>query len=64
MRILHTGIELFTAALAQVRVTVRERDGQIADYGGAIEKYTPVRVKIGGVYYSRDFHVFTRKINI
>ncbi|WP_339273757.1 hypothetical protein MKY59_21430 [Paenibacillus sp. FSL W8-0426] len=58
MRKLRTDIELFTAALAQVRVTVREKDGQIADYGGVIERYSTDSIKICGTYYMRGEYDF------
>lgn len=60
MRKIVTDDELLTAALTQVRVTVREHEGQIADYGGVIEKITPVSVKIGGAYYFRNMYCFTK----
>ncbi|MEK4349632.1 hypothetical protein MKX41_02215 [Paenibacillus sp. FSL R5-0475] len=63
MRILVTDIELFAAALVQARVTVRAVDGSIADYGGAIEKYTPNAVRIDGTYYMREVYLFEIKEN-
>lgn len=62
MKTLITDIELFAAALAQARVSVllKVDDGtlQLVEYGGPIEKYSPVAVRIGGVYYAREVHVF------
>ncbi|MEK4157625.1 hypothetical protein NYE27_21250 [Paenibacillus sp. FSL R10-2779] len=55
----HTDIELFTVALAQAHVTVREKDGHIADYGGVVERYTADSVRIAGVYYVRNQYYFT-----
>ncbi|MFK4304346.1 hypothetical protein ABH892_004486 [Paenibacillus sp. RC254] len=58
MKTLITDVELLTAALTQARVTVYEKDGRIADYGGVIEKYTPESVKIAGTYFRRGEYVF------
>jgi hypothetical protein len=58
MKTLITDVELFAAALTQARVTVYEKDGSIADYGGMIEKYTPESVKIAGTYFRRGEYVF------
>ncbi|MNL24085.1 hypothetical protein D3C87_1455080 [compost metagenome] len=59
MRKLTTDAELFTAALAQVHVTVREQSGQIADYGGMVERYSAHSVRINGAYYVRGVYDFT-----
>lgn len=61
MRVLSTDAELLTAALAQVRVTVRERDGRIADYGGNVEKISPDYIRVAGAYYSRSIYIFDTK---
>lgn len=57
-KILTTDADLFTAALAQSRIAVFERHGDlagcIADYGGPIQKWTPVSVKIQDSYYLRS----------
>ncbi|MEK3942500.1 hypothetical protein BSK53_19420 [Paenibacillus odorifer] len=54
MRILQMDDELFMAALAQVHVTVREKeDVRIKEHSGPIQKYTPVSVKNSGAYYMR-----------
>lgn len=37
---------------------IREQDGQIADYGGVIERYSDNSVKIGGTYYMRGVYEF------
>ncbi|WP_145412490.1 hypothetical protein [Paenibacillus xylanexedens] len=58
IRNLRTNTELLAAALLQVRVTIREQDGQIADYGGPIEGYSDNSVKIGGTYYVRGEYEF------
>lgn len=57
-RILNTNSDLLTAALAQSRVAVFETRGDLAgcivDYGGPIQKWTPVSVKIQDTYYLRS----------
>ncbi|WP_348623023.1 hypothetical protein ABFT51_17595 [Paenibacillus peoriae] len=58
MKTLITDVDLLAAALTQARVTVYEKDGRIADYGGVIEKYTPESVKISGTYFMRELYVF------
>ncbi|MBZ6443190.1 MAG UNVERIFIED_CONTAM: hypothetical protein MIN83_12895 [Paenibacillus polymyxa] len=58
MKTLITDVDLLAAALTQARVTVYEKDGHIADYGGVIEKYTPESVKISGTYFMREIYVF------
>ncbi|WP_338532582.1 hypothetical protein RBB83_17230 [Paenibacillus peoriae] len=58
MKTLITDVDLLAAALTQARVTVYEKDGHIADYGGVVEKYTPESVKISGTYFMRGVYVF------
>ncbi|KJK28445.1 hypothetical protein TY89_22980 [Paenibacillus polymyxa] len=58
MKTLITDVDLLAAALTQTRVTVYEKDGHIADYGGLVEKYTPESVKIAGTYFRRGVYVF------
>lgn len=61
MRTLHSDIELFAAAIKQVRVSVSMRiDGklQLVDYGGTIQKYNGYAVKINDTYYVRKEHEF------
>ncbi|MBU9705905.1 hypothetical protein KSP24_03060 [Paenibacillus sp. AK121] len=58
MKTLITDVDLLAAALTQARVTVYEKDGRIADYGGVIERYTPESVKIAGTYFMREVYVF------
>ncbi|NJJ37801.1 hypothetical protein [Paenibacillus apii] len=57
-KVLNTDADLFTASLAQARVAVFERCGELAgcivDYGGPIQKWTPVSVKIADAYYLRS----------
>ncbi|WP_152380317.1 hypothetical protein [Paenibacillus brasilensis] len=54
---LKSDIELFAAALSEVRVYVVQPLSydmvDIADYGGPLEKLTPESVKISGMYYMR-----------
>ncbi|MNK90514.1 hypothetical protein D3C87_1105710 [compost metagenome] len=62
MKTITTDIELFAAAMSQVRVSVAIKIGdgklQIVDYGGPIEKYSGFSVRIGGAYYAREAHEF------
>ncbi|MBY7735378.1 hypothetical protein MJ749_13180 [Paenibacillus polymyxa] len=67
-RVLNSDIELFAAALSQVRVYVvqslREDMVSVVDYGGTIEKFSPDSVKIAGAYYIRnqfEFRVDVKK---
>jgi hypothetical protein len=62
-RTLSSDIELFAAALSQVRIAVVQRtanDIPVFIDVGTIEKYTRVSVKVNGAYYmrgEREFHV-------
>jgi hypothetical protein len=62
MKTLISDIELFAAMLFQVRVTVCAKDSAghtiIVDYGGPIERYTDISVRIGGENYTRSAHEF------
>ncbi|MBE7897487.1 hypothetical protein G7L40_02060 [Paenibacillus polymyxa] len=57
-KVLKSDIELFTAALSQVKVYVVQPLGEdlitVVDYGGSIEKFSPDIIKISGVYYMRN----------
>lgn len=57
-KLLTTDADLFTAAIAQTRVAIFQRRGDLAgcifDYGGPIQKWTPVSVKIADTYYLRS----------
>ncbi|UPK45870.1 hypothetical protein [Paenibacillus pabuli] len=60
-KVLQDDVEFFAAALFQVRVSVWhvQEDGQhIIDYGGPVEAYTDVSIKISGKRYFRDVFEF------
>ncbi|MGR6127228.1 hypothetical protein [Paenibacillus sp. SER-28] len=56
-KVLKSDIELFAAALSQVRVYVVQPLGdeivEIVDYGGVVERFSSESVKISGKYYMR-----------
>lgn len=59
--VLQDDAEFFAAALFQVRVSVWhvQEDGQhIIDYGGPVEEYSPVSIKIMGKRYFRNTFEF------
>ncbi|MFD2752364.1 hypothetical protein ACFSUM_18425 [Virgibacillus siamensis] len=56
-RILKEDKDFFEAALKKARVTVFS-DGHVVDYGGTIEKYSPLSVKIKDTYYMRNQYEF------
>ncbi|MFS8214839.1 hypothetical protein [Paenibacillus sp. S29] len=67
-KVLKSDIELFAAALNQVRVYVVQPLGEewvsVIDYGGTIEKFSPESVKIARAYYLRnqfEFRVDVKK---
>ncbi|APB77366.1 hypothetical protein PPYC2_21515 [Paenibacillus polymyxa] len=67
-KVLKSDIELFAAALNQVRVYVVQPLGEdlidIVDYGGVVEKITPESIKINGNYFFRkqfEFRVDVKK---
>ncbi|WP_264453539.1 hypothetical protein [Paenibacillus polymyxa] len=67
-KVLKSDIELFAAALSQVRVYVVQPLSEdlidIVDYGGPIERYTPESIKINGNYFMRnqfEFRVDVKK---
>ncbi|MBP1312361.1 hypothetical protein JOD82_005506 [Paenibacillus sp. 1182] len=67
-KVLKSDIELFAAALSQVRVYVVQTLGEdlidIVDYGGAVEKITPESIRINGSYFFRkqfEFRVDVKK---
>ncbi|KAF6581626.1 MULTISPECIES: hypothetical protein [unclassified Paenibacillus] len=57
-KVLNSDIELFAAALTQVRVYVVQSLGEdvvsVVDYGGTVEKFSPDTIKIAGAYYMRN----------
>ncbi|OMF31942.1 hypothetical protein [Paenibacillus peoriae] len=61
-KVLKSDIELFAAALSQVRVYVVQLLGEdlidIVDYGGPVEKYTPESIKVNGSYFFRNLFEF------
>ena len=61
---LSTDSEFLTAALTQVRVSVWfvENDKQtLMDYGGKVEGYSPLFIKISGKRFPRDLFQFRVK---
>ncbi|WP_342426522.1 hypothetical protein [Paenibacillus sp. FSL L8-0158] len=67
-KVLKSDIELFAAALSQVKVYIVQLLGEdfisVVDYGGTIEKFSPDSVKIAGAYYIRnqfEFRVDVKK---
>ncbi|MEK5318181.1 hypothetical protein NSS94_02705 [Paenibacillus sp. FSL L8-0644] len=67
-KVLKSDIELFTAALSQVRVYVVQPLGEnlidIVDYGGTVEKITPESIKIDGSYFLRNQFEFRTDVKI
>lgn len=65
-KILHTDLELFAAAAAQVKVQVimpmDHSPDIVVNSGGAIEKFTSEAVKINGGFYFRDRFEFRTEI--
>lgn len=63
-RVLQTDMDFLAAALTQVRVSVwhvlDDRD-HIIDYGGPVEVYCTVSIKIIGKRYFRDTFEFIQK---
>lgn len=66
-RVLETNEEFFVAALSQIHVSVwlvlQDRE-VIMDYGGLLEAYSDVSVKIAGNRYFRDKFEFRAHIVI
>ncbi|MGW8956598.1 hypothetical protein [Paenibacillus sp. NPDC055715] len=67
-KVLKSDIELFAAALSQVRVYVvnplSEDMVEVVDYGGPVEKFSPESIKINGSYFFRnqfEFRVDVKK---
>ena len=60
-KLLETDMDFFTAALTQVRVSVwqiQDRREVLMDYGGLIEEYSPLSIKIRGGRYFRKMYEF------
>ncbi|WP_285074605.1 hypothetical protein [Paenibacillus sp. UMB7766-LJ446] len=60
-KVLFTDMDFLVAALTQVRVSVWHVLGDrehIIDYGGPVEEYSPVSIKIIGKRYFRDTFEF------
>lgn len=66
-KVLKSDIELFAAALSQVRVYVvqplSEDIVEVVDYGGPIEKFSPESIKINGKYFMRNQFEFRVDLN-
>ncbi|WP_342429120.1 hypothetical protein [Paenibacillus sp. FSL L8-0158] len=67
-KVLKSDVELFAAALSQVKVYVVQLLGEdfisVVDYGGTIERFSADSVKIAGAYYIRnqfEFRVDVKK---
>lgn len=62
-QVVKTDIELFAAALSQVRVYIAFDDQEagykyLVAHSGPVEKFTPEYVRISGVYYRRSQYEF------
>lgn len=60
-KLLSTDLDFLTAALTQVRVSVwhvHDDREVLMDYGGPIEEYSPLSIKIMGGRYFRNMHEF------
>ncbi len=58
---LSTDMDYLTAALTQVRVSVwhvQDDRESLMDYGGPIEEYSPLSIKIMGGRYFRNMYEF------
>lgn len=57
-KVLKTDVEFLTTALAQSKVAIVERRGDLATYtidsGGPVRKWSPVSVKVDDVHYMRS----------
>ncbi|WP_337034769.1 hypothetical protein [Paenibacillus illinoisensis] len=63
-RVLKNDIDFFAAALSQERVSVwqvLEEGEKLMDYGGPIEEYSPLSIKIMGGRYFRELYEFRTK---
>lgn len=57
MRTLKDDRDFFYAALSGSRVSIYQ-NGNLNDYGGTVESYSEVSIKIRGTYYIRSFYEF------
>lgn len=60
-KLLSTDLDFLTAALTQVRVSVwhvQDDREALMDYGGPIEEYSPLSIKIMGGRYFRNMYEF------
>ncbi|MNN99167.1 hypothetical protein D3C81_2187430 [compost metagenome] len=67
-KVLNTDADFLTASLIGARVSVWFRldpdpIGHLMDYGGRVEAYSPVSIKIAGSRYIRDRFEFRAQIN-
>lgn len=58
-KVLKTDLDFLAAALTQSKVSVWYRqepdpDGQLIDYGGLVEKFTPESIKLSGSFFVRE----------
>lgn len=57
-RVLKTNNDFFAAAISQCKVEVvkplDDRMLEVIEYGGCVEKYTPMSIKINGSYFFRN----------
>lgn len=67
-KVLESDADLFTAALAQVKVYVVQlvngRPHVIADYAGPVQRWTADDVMIAGMLYQRDEFEFRVRLSI
>ncbi|MFK0524730.1 hypothetical protein ACINKY_21250 [Paenibacillus illinoisensis] len=60
-KVLSTDMDFLTAALTQVRVSVwhvQDDREALMDYGGPIEEYSPLSIRIMGGRYFRSMYEF------
>lgn len=67
-KVLHSDTDFLVAALSQSKVSVWFRidpdpTGQLMDYGGIVEKFTPDSIKLSGAYFVRERFEFRIEIN-
>jgi hypothetical protein len=67
-KVLESDKDFFTAALSQYKVSVWYREypdpiGQLMDYGGIVEGYTPESIKIAGARFVRQRFEFRANVS-